>query len=206
MIAAVFLQNYYIPVSNYDSQAKVSVTTTQDGKILVGQTILITGGIIGIGYEIAKAQVEYGTSVIIASRNKAKLIEAYESLRLLCKNGNTSDFFELDLSDLNAVMRFTNEFMTNYSHTKLSQLIENAGLWTRDHNISPLGFEITFATNTLGHYLLRSRLSSMNILELDCRIVVVTGDIYIMAKEGTSTFTHKGDGQMAYCRSKLDIL
>ena len=45
-------------------------------------------------------------------------------------------------------------------------MIENAGLWTRDHSISPLGFEITFATNTLGHYLLRSRLSSMNILEL----------------------------------------
>jgi len=45
----------------------------------------------------------------------------------------------------------------------------------------------------------------MNILELDCRIVVVTGDIYIMAKECTSTFTYKGDGQMAYCRSKLGI-
>lgn len=136
MITSVFLQNYYTPVCNYDSQAKVSVTTIQDGKSLVGQTILITCGGIGIDYEIAKAQVEYGASVIIASRNKAKLIEAYESLRLLCKNGNTNDYFELDLSDLNAVVRFTNEFMTNYSHTKLNQLIENAGLWTRDHTIT----------------------------------------------------------------------
>lgn len=161
----------------------------------MGQTILITGGSIGIGYETAKALVEYGASVIIASRNKAKLMEAYESLRPLCKHGNTVDYFEVDLSDLNAVVRFTNEFMTKYPHTKLSQLIENAGLWTRDHSISPQGFEITFATNTLGHYLLRSRLSSMNILELDCRIVVVTGDIYIIAKECTSTFTYKGDGQ-----------
>lgn len=75
MITAVFLQNYYTQVCN--PQVKVSVTTTQVGKSLVGQTIPITDGSIGIGYDTAKALVEYGASVIIASRNKAKLMEAY---------------------------------------------------------------------------------------------------------------------------------
>lgn len=103
IITAVFLQNYYSPVCDYNNpQVKLSATTTtQDEKSLVGQTILITGGGIGIGYETAKALVEYGASVIIASRNKAKLMEAYASLRPLCKHGNTIDYFELDLSDLN---------------------------------------------------------------------------------------------------------
>lgn len=132
MITAVFLQNYYSPECDFDPQVtlKLSVkhTTTQDGISLVGQTILITGGSIGIGYETAKALVEYDASVIIASWNKAKLMEAYASLRPLCKHGNTVDYFELDLSDLNAVVRFTNELRTKYPHIKLSQLIENAGL------------------------------------------------------------------------------
>lgn len=43
------------------------------------------------------------------------------------------------------------------------------------------------------------------LIKNDARIISVTGDIYIMAKEASPDFTYKGEGQMAYCRSKFAL-
>jgi NAD(P)-dependent dehydrogenase (short-subunit alcohol dehydrogenase family) len=60
----------------------------------------------------------------------------------------------------------------------------------------------------LGHYLLIRRMFERGLLRADARVVILTGDIYILVDACTPDFTFEGGrgGQDAYCRSKLGNL
>lgn len=169
-----------------------------------GKTILITGGGVGIGYETAKDLYLKGGLVVIASRTESNLIEAVKKINneVSPEKGSIS-YLILDLSDLSAVASFTQLYASKYGPIDI--LIENAGLWPKKYSVSPQGYEASFATNTLGHHLLRRRLHNMSLLKPDARIITVTGDINALANEASVDFKYEGEGQMAYCRSKLAI-
>jgi retinol dehydrogenase-12 len=194
MFAAVFMQGHYAPTADSVQQ------TLQQGKL-----VLITGGSAGIGFETAKALVERGAHVVIANRTVSKLEQASTSLLSHCKNGGSVDWLAVDLGDVDSVLEFVKQFAKKFSGRKIDTLIENAGVWPRCHSLSPQGFESSFATNLLGHYLLRSRLHSLALLAPQARIVVVTGDIYIKSNDCTKDFMYSGEGEEAYCRSKLGV-
>ena len=90
-------------------------------------------------------------------------------------------------------------------HAPLDVVICNAGLWPQRHATSPQGHELAFATNVLGHFALLRELIRAGALARDARVVVLTGDIYILARECTSDYAFRGPwaGCTAYCRSKL---
>jgi NAD(P)-dependent dehydrogenase (short-subunit alcohol dehydrogenase family) len=69
-------------------------------------------------------------------------------------------------------------------------LVENAGMWPRAPRLSAQGFELAFASNALGHLLLRLRLARLRLMRAGARIVVVTGDAYILAADCTSDFKY----------------
>lgn len=194
MVACLFMQGWYNAVC--DAPAST---------LLTGKTVLITGATAGIGYETAKELCERGAFVIIASRSVTKLEEVRLKLTAGCKNGGSIEAMVLDLGDLNNVVEFTKQFAEKYPNRKVDILIENAGLWPRAHSLSPQGFEASIATNLLGHFVLRSRLHENKILVSNARIVVVTGDIYIKASDCTLNYDYTGEGEMAYCRSKLGV-
>jgi NAD(P)-dependent dehydrogenase (short-subunit alcohol dehydrogenase family) len=194
MFGAIFFQSHYTPA--VDDVQK----TLQTGK-----TILVTGGSVGVGFETAKALCERGANVIIANRTASKLEEACKELLPFCKNGGSIDWLAVDLCDLEAVLKFVSDFQAKFPNRKIDTLIENAGVWPRQHSLSPQGFEAAFATNLVGHFLLRQRLHNLNLLASNARVVVVTGDIYIKADNCTKDFAYEGGGEMAYCRSKLGV-
>lgn len=53
-----------------------NVQVLQPNDYLKGRTALITGGASGIGFEIAKAFINAGATVVITGRNEQKLLQA----------------------------------------------------------------------------------------------------------------------------------
>jgi hypothetical protein len=64
---------------------------------------------------------------------------------------------------------------------------------------------MAFAVNVLGHHVLLERLRRAEALAEGARVVVVTGDIFVLARSCSADFwsEHPRAGAMAYARSKL---
>eukprot|EP01035_Chromulina_nebulosa_P021677 gene21677-28049_t len=174
-----------------------------------GQFILITGGSKGVGYETARGLALLGAEVVIASRNEEKLIEAKDTItkELLSKGSNgTIEYMILDLSDLDNVISFINEFKKKFNNRRLNQLIQNAAVYPEKHSVTKQGYEVAFGTNVLGPTLLILKIIKEGLINSNGKILVVTGDIYCLSDDCTSNFPDAKDkGFQAYCRSKLGL-
>lgn len=123
------------------------------------KTIIITGGNSGLGYECAKniAIDNKNNHVIVACRNAAKAKVAVNSL-IKETNNNNITYLELDLASLESVRNFVRKF-SNSDYPPLYALVCNAGLIMVDKtHYTKDGFESTFGTNHLGHFLLANML------------------------------------------------
>jgi NAD(P)-dependent dehydrogenase (short-subunit alcohol dehydrogenase family) len=174
---------------------------------LDGQRGLVTGGTEGIGLATAHGLLQRGARVTLASRSAAKGERALAQLRAGAGDGAPTDFLPLDLSDLADVVAGAAALRERLRGERLDVLICNAGLWPRRHSVSPQGHELAFATNALGHFLLL-RYLARDLLKDGARVVIVTGDIYILASDCTPNFSYRTPlgGMLAYCRSKLGNL
>ena len=72
--------------------------------MLDSKTILITGGSVGIGFEVAKKCVSEGASVIIAARNKENLERSIEELKKITDADH--HFYRVDVSQFKEVQEF----------------------------------------------------------------------------------------------------
>ena len=86
-------------------------------------------------------------------------------------------------------------------------LVENAGIWPQRYRTTRQGHEIGFGVNVLGHFALRRWLGAHGLLT-GSRVVVLTGDIYVMQSACPPDSRWRGPlgGMLAYCRSKLGNL
>jgi len=117
-------------------------------------------------------------------------------------------FAPLDLGDLLTVPRTLECVQRLLAGRRLSIVVANAGLWPTRHACSAQGHELAFATNVLGHHALLRGALELGLLADGARVVVVTGDIYVMSSHCSSDYSYRGPlgGQRAYCRSKLGNL
>jgi light-dependent protochlorophyllide reductase len=143
----------------------------------VHQSIIITGGNSGLGYQCAKAiaQSERGWYIIIASRNLHRVESAVT--RLMTETGYPHiQGLELDLASLQSVRDFVQQ-LAQLNMPPLKGLVCNAGVqivsgltFTKD------GFETTFGVNHLAHFLLVNLLLPQ--MAEDSRIVFVSSDTH----------------------------
>jgi NAD(P)-dependent dehydrogenase (short-subunit alcohol dehydrogenase family) len=171
---------------------------------LDGRSALVTGGSEGVGLGTCRGLLQRGARVWMASRSAEKGERACVRLRAELGSGAQVEFLPLDLSDLSRVGAFAADLANRLRGEPLDVLVCNAGLWPRRHRVSAQGHEMAFATNVLGHFLLQ-RLLVGRAIGAGARVVVVTGDIYILASECTPDFEYGSafGGMLAYCRSKL---
>lgn len=133
-------------------------------------SILITGGHTGIGFQCAtRIAKHYGLDIILAGRSLDRMASAVASLETL---GVNVAAVEMDVSHLHSVRSGAQEIQKLLNGKLLSAIICNAGAsFTGPTSYTNEGFELTFATNYLGHFLLTNLLIS-NLMD-DGRVVFV---------------------------------
>jgi NAD(P)-dependent dehydrogenase (short-subunit alcohol dehydrogenase family) len=139
------------------------------------KTFIITGGNSGLGRQCAKniAMESRDNHVVIASRNMEKSQKAV--MEITGETGNPHVYaLSLDLASLTAVRNFSKVF----SESKLPPLyglVCNAiGGYTGNSQYTEDGFETTFGTGHLGHFLLANLL--LRNMQDNGRIIFVSSD------------------------------
>jgi len=171
-----------------------------------GQLGLVTGGSRGIGLETSRGLAARGAEVVVAARGAGA--GEREAAALGAAHGRPAHFLPLDLADLGALPASLDRLERVLAGRALDVVVANAGLWPTRPARSAQGHELAFATNVLGHAALVRGALARGLLAPGCRVVVVTGDLYVVARECTAEFAPRGllGGARAYCRSKLGNL
>ncbi len=138
-------------------------------------TCLITGTTHGIGLVTARKVAERGFRVVMACRNAARANDV--RTRMVEATGNSDiHVLECDLTSLASVRRCASEFKQRFD--TLTLLINNAGTLSGQSRASADGFELTFACNHLGPYLLTRLLLDPLISSQPARIVTVASQVH----------------------------
>jgi NAD(P)-dependent dehydrogenase (short-subunit alcohol dehydrogenase family) len=174
---------------------------------LDGRLAVVTGATGGIGKEIARGLAQRGAALLLPCRSLAKGEGVARELRASAGAGARVELVELDLEDLDSVRRGAAETVRLAAGRGIDLLVENAGIWPRRYAQSRQGHELAFGVNVLAHFALREALRRAGLLHA-ARVVVLTGDIYILASACTPDFRYRSawGGMLAYCRSKLGNL
>ncbi|KAJ8901151.1 hypothetical protein NDN08_005011 [Rhodosorus marinus] len=127
--------------------------TADDMPDLVGKVAVVTGANLGLGREITKRLAEHNATVVMACRTASKGEATKKELLNEIGEDKSLVVMTLDVSSLESVKTFAKEFSSKYN--KLDMLVENAGVMALDpRGTSADGYEMQFATNHLGHFLL----------------------------------------------------
>ena len=169
---------------------------------LDGKTVIITGANTGIGLETAVDLAKRNARVILACRS----VERGESAVVEVKERSGSDnvlFVQLDLASLDSVRKFATKILEE--EPRIDILINNAGVFNNAYTKSADGFELTFAINHLGHFLLTSLLLDRIKEAPSARIVNVSSRTYRRAQiDFNDLNSERSYGAMkAYGRSKM---
>lgn len=130
--------------------------TTNDIPSQQDKIIVITGANSGLGLEAAKVLSSKGARVIVAVRSLTKGQDAIAQINKTNPSAQL-ELMHLDLSDLESVVAFANEF--KQQHARLDVLINNAGvMWPPKRETTKQGFELQLGINHLGHFALTAHL------------------------------------------------
>src|SRR5688500_11224847 len=146
---------------------------------LAGKTFVITGANTGIGKITARKLAQRGAHVILACRSADKTQPVIDKLDRETDNDNI-EFLALDLADLDSVPKDADELLAR--KTPIHGLINNAGL-AGQRGTTKDGFELTFGTNHLGHYLFTRLLLDRIKQSGPARIVNVASASHYRAKK-----------------------
>lgn len=170
------------------------------------KTVMITGADSGLGFETAKKVAGSGKneySVILACRNADKAERAGQDI--ISDTGNQNITVQiLDTSSLASVRKCVSELQAKNIH--LDALVCNAGISPMHSGTTEEGFELVFATNYLGHYLLTMEL--LPFMNPKARILCVTSDMHnppmgIKWKDADYLAYHAQNDRQRYSFSKL---
>jgi protochlorophyllide reductase len=146
-------------------------------------TVLITGTTSGVGLNATRALVERGWTVITANRDPVKAGAAADALGIPRERLH---HLRIDLGDLDSVRTGVETLVASVGQG-LDTLLVNAAVYKprlKQPERSPQGYEISMATNHLGHFLLiQMLLPELERSQHPSRRVVILGTVTANSKE-----------------------
>lgn len=142
---------------------------------MVNKVSLITGGANGMGRVVAKTLAEKGASTIIVDRDAENGGKIAAEIN---QNGHASEahFYQCDIAVLKDVNQLVQSLQSAFP--KIDVLVNNAGVFVEKREETAEGFERTFATNYLGHFLLTNLLLPQLRKSEAGRIISISSDAH----------------------------
>jgi NAD(P)-dependent dehydrogenase (short-subunit alcohol dehydrogenase family) len=150
---------------------------------LAGKNYIVTGANSGIGKVTATELARRGARVILACRSAEKAATVVDEIKRTTGNAQV-EAVQLDLSDLPSVRRCAEQLLAR--DMPIHGLVNNAGITAGVFGVRAVtrdGFEPTFATNHLGHYLFTRLLLDRIKQTQGARIVNVASHSHYFVKK-----------------------
>ncbi|HRV59832.1 MAG: SDR family NAD(P)-dependent oxidoreductase [Solirubrobacterales bacterium] len=147
---------------------------------LSGRSVMVTGASSGLGEAAAIDLARCGAKVHMVCRNEERGERARARVNAEAATAGTDREPVLHLCDLSLVSSIR-EFASGFlaSETPLDVVINNAGVMPSEREQTEEGFELTFATNVIGPYLLTELLLPRLREGKDPRVIVMSsGGMY----------------------------
>ena len=162
-----------------------------------GTHVMVTGATGGIGRATVRRLAANGVVVHAVGRSKEKLdlLEA--------ETDGTVVGYQVDLSSMEAIRHLASEFRQR-NHA-LDGIVNNVGVMTHERIVTTEGFELSYAVNLLGQYVLVMNLLPALINSAPSRVVLVSsGGMYSQPLTVKNIQSSQGeyDGTAAYARTK----
>ncbi|MGH7579117.1 MAG: SDR family oxidoreductase [Gemmatimonadales bacterium] len=119
-----------------------------------GRTFFVTGANSGIGRATAETLAARGGRVVLAARSEERTQPVLDAIRRR-HPANDPQFLQIDLSDLSSVRRAAARFIA--SGHPIDVLVNNAGI-AGTRAVTSDGFDLTYATNHIGPFVLTNLL------------------------------------------------
>lgn len=164
---------------------------------VAGRHVMVTGATGGIGRAAAERLVSNGATVHGVGRSAEKLA----SLKAGADGAVITHL--ADLSSMEAIRRLTQTILAD--GYPLSGIVNNVGVMSQERVTTSEGFELSYAVNLLGQYVLTTNLLPALKSGAPSRIVMVSsGGMYSQPLTVTNMQSSEGayDGTAAYARTK----
>lgn len=163
---------------------------------------LVTGANAGIGLETARGLAQEGATVVMVCRNRERGEKAQSDIQESTGNQDVH-LYIADLAAQKQIRDLASRFLSEYD--RLDVLINNAGVFLPDLQLTEEDYEATFAINHLAYFLLTHLLLDTIKSTPGARIVNVSSNAHQSARinfdalEKVSSY----NGFVAYGQSKL---
>lgn len=146
---------------------------------MYNKTVIITGANAGLGRVTALELAKMGAHIIMVCRDKERGAAAQQAI--IAQSGNKKvDLLLADLSRQQDIHILAATIRQKVD--RLDVLVNNAGVYFADRQLTADGLERTFALNHIGYFLLTNLLLDLLQASAPSRIVNVSSDAHRQAK------------------------
>ena len=155
-----------------------------------GQTVIVTGANVGLGFESARHFHKLGADLVILAVRDVRKGESARD-KLLIPGRGAIEVWQLDLSDTASIIAFAEKAA---KHPRIDVVLENAGLQQHHWQVSKEGFEMTIAVNFYGTILLALLMipilrKSGQKYKMNPRLTVVSSEVHHFTSWGKKSET-----------------
>ncbi len=163
---------------------------------VAGRHVMVTGATGGIGRSAALRLASNGAIVHAVGRSPDKLAA------LATDTDGTVQTYCADLSSMEAIRNLTAEFVADGN--RLDGIVNNVGVMSPERIETPEGFEISYAVNLLGQYVLTTNLLPSLTVGTSRIVLVSSGGMYSEPLTAANIESTQGGyrATSAYARTK----